>query len=285
VSKVPFIVVIFLLTDSDRMAGPVCRGEKRVSWASRTPRSSNSNSSRLPLSGRVSKDETFFSPNDTRLVDRSPLPIDESPSSKPEEVVRHSAPALLGDQYDLPTLPSPEQKFSLDQRMPKAVGEKDFHLDASAPRRAVKCQKSSSNVVEGGSQSHLQPVPEMDEQQQKDEGVRQLEESRMEEGWGDSFAVQWISTVRLPFQRTRHLRNPWNHDREVKVSRDGTELEPTVGERLLEEWEKFAKGSQTEDPQKTMDGSLATILQVQNVHGILKTLHRLMNRQPKRILA
>ncbi|TFK68959.1 hypothetical protein BDN72DRAFT_841151 [Pluteus cervinus] len=57
------------------------------------------------------------------------------------------------------------------------------------------------------------------------------------ESWGESFRIQWITTERLPFNRARHLRNPWNHDREVKVSRDGTELEPGVGKKLLEEWE------------------------------------------------
>jgi len=61
-----------------------------------------------------------------------------------------------------------------------------------------------------------------------------------EEGpnWGESFRIEWIRTDRLPFHRTRHLRNPWNHDREVKVSRDGTELEPLVGQALLDEWDK-----------------------------------------------
>ncbi|KDQ62751.1 hypothetical protein JAAARDRAFT_54644 [Jaapia argillacea MUCL 33604] len=58
------------------------------------------------------------------------------------------------------------------------------------------------------------------------------------EGWGESFRVDWIRSTRLPFWRTRHLRNPWNHDREVKVSRDGTELEPGVGQMLLEEWDR-----------------------------------------------
>jgi hypothetical protein len=55
--------------------------------------------------------------------------------------------------------------------------------------------------------------------------------------WGQSFKVEWIKTERLPFYRTRHIRNPWNQDREVKVSRDGTELEPTVGQQLIDEWE------------------------------------------------
>jgi len=47
------------------------------------------------------------------------------------------------------------------------------------------------------------------------------------DGWGQSFNIQWIKLGSLPFGRTRHLRNPWNADREVKVSRDGTEVEPS----------------------------------------------------------
>ena len=55
--------------------------------------------------------------------------------------------------------------------------------------------------------------------------------------WDLSFRIEWIRTDSLPFVCTRHIRNPWNHGREVKVSRDGTELEPNVGQRLLNEWD------------------------------------------------
>lgn len=48
------------------------------------------------------------------------------------------------------------------------------------------------------------------------------------------FKVEWMSKTRLPFYRTRGLRNSWNGNREVKVARDGTELETDVGIRLLE---------------------------------------------------
>src|SRR5271163_210954 len=41
----------------------------------------------------------------------------------------------------------------------------------------------------------------------------------------------------VQFQRTRMLRNPWNGNREIKISRDGTEIEPSVGERLLKEFD------------------------------------------------
>ncbi|KAJ7611929.1 YT521-B-like domain-containing protein [Mycena polygramma] len=57
-----------------------------------------------------------------------------------------------------------------------------------------------------------------------------------EEGWGANIKLQWLRTARLPFQRVRHIRNPWNHNREIKVSRDGTELEPGAGKALLEAW-------------------------------------------------
>ena len=52
--------------------------------------------------------------------------------------------------------------------------------------------------------------------------------------WGKPFRVEWISTSRLPFYRTRGLRNALNANREVKIARDGTELEATVGRRLLQ---------------------------------------------------
>lgn len=52
--------------------------------------------------------------------------------------------------------------------------------------------------------------------------------------WGKSFQVEWISTNRLPFYRTRGLRNPWNENREIKIARDGTEIEPSIGNRLVQ---------------------------------------------------
>lgn len=55
--------------------------------------------------------------------------------------------------------------------------------------------------------------------------------------WGTPFRVRWIVVRGLPFHSTRMLRNPWNKDREVKVSRDGTELEPFVGRALLDLWD------------------------------------------------
>lgn len=75
-----------------------------------------------------------------------------------------------------------------------------------------------------------------------------------EEAWGVPFKIQWIRTDKLSFLRTRHLRNPWNHDREVKVSRDGTEIEPSVGAALLAEWDKLDKEAQPPPPPSRRGG-------------------------------
>lgn len=51
---------------------------------------------------------------------------------------------------------------------------------------------------------------------------------------GSPFEIKWISTTRLPFYLTQGLKNPWNANRDVKIARDGTELETNVGIRMLE---------------------------------------------------
>ncbi|EPS31321.1 hypothetical protein PDE_06276 [Penicillium oxalicum 114-2] len=51
--------------------------------------------------------------------------------------------------------------------------------------------------------------------------------------FGKPFRIQWLSTERVPFHRTRGLRNPWNANREVKIARDGTEIETTIGRKLI----------------------------------------------------
>ncbi|KAJ7196243.1 YTH domain-containing protein [Mycena pura] len=57
-----------------------------------------------------------------------------------------------------------------------------------------------------------------------------------------AFPLQWLCTARLPFTHTRHLHNPWNRGRPVKIARDGTELEPAVGRALLAAWSTAGAG-------------------------------------------
>ena len=76
------------------------------------------------------------------------------------------------------------------------------------------------------------------ESSEEEEDVRSeksVEEEEAEaQSFGKPFRIQWLSTERVPFHRTRGLRNPWNANREVKIARDGTEIEPTVGRKLVQ---------------------------------------------------
>ncbi|RAR03432.1 yt521-b-like splicing factor [Stemphylium lycopersici] len=70
-----------------------------------------------------------------------------------------------------------------------------------------------------------------------------VDTSAVAQSWGKPFKIEWVSTNRLPFYRTRGLRNPWNANREVKIARDGTELEPSVGERLVQMFHRPTAGA------------------------------------------
>ena len=159
----------------------------------------------------------------------------------------------------------------------------EFHLDSNAPVRALRHPPASASAGAGGQfGSSLMgtieeqrgqsgsPDPPLDttrkaeppevhgeddpERASSPGQVEGANDKRAEESptWGEPFKLQWIKTERLPFYRTRHLRNPWNHDREIKVSRDGTELEPSVGQALLEEWDRVIETPLMEKPPQQL---------------------------------
>lgn len=74
---------------------------------------------------------------------------------------------------------------------------------------------------------------ESEDEEEEEASRNDADGSPPPKAWGKPFKVEWISTTRLPFYRTRGLRNPWNSNREVKIARDGTELETSIGKRLL----------------------------------------------------
>ncbi|GAA0176021.1 RNA metabolism protein [Lithospermum erythrorhizon] len=50
--------------------------------------------------------------------------------------------------------------------------------------------------------------------------------------YGRNFSLKWLKLCELSFHKTRLLRNPYNENMPVKISRDCQELEPSVGEEL-----------------------------------------------------
>lgn len=49
---------------------------------------------------------------------------------------------------------------------------------------------------------------------------------------GGVFKLDYICRRELSFTKTQHLYNPWNEGKQVKIGRDGQEIEPKVGEEL-----------------------------------------------------
>ncbi|KAH9288169.1 hypothetical protein KI387_032286 [Taxus chinensis] len=50
--------------------------------------------------------------------------------------------------------------------------------------------------------------------------------------YGRNFSLKWLKLCELSFHKTRHLRNPYNENLPVKISRDCQELEASIGEQL-----------------------------------------------------
>ena len=212
------------------MAGPIQSGEQQVAWEARKADLPSSRGTPVSHSSVSDESRSILAPEDSRVVVESPLPVSEDighvsipPVEAEPDVMEtealhtQTAPAELGPQH---------RKFSVE--VPKTHFTQQFIQSAfRAPTR----------------QQEPEVIPEEDA---KDEG------GDIDNTWGESFRVEWVCTERLPFHRIRHLRNPWNHDREVKVSRDGTELEPTVGQTLVEEWHKLATA--VEPPQASSTG-------------------------------
>ena len=143
------------------------------------------------------------------------------PSSRGPGVVKAPATDKMAGK-SLPLLKGPDGAFCMDPH------HNDSELRCM-PGREVASTLSTAPISESNKRGDQTP------------------EDRPE-GWGREFKIEWLRTERLPFHRTRHLRNPWNHDREVKVSRDGTELEPGVGQKLLDEWEVSPPQAETSSP-------------------------------------
>ncbi|CAH1403730.1 unnamed protein product [Nezara viridula] len=51
--------------------------------------------------------------------------------------------------------------------------------------------------------------------------------------------VEWIKRGNIPYHATRHLFNPYNDYAKVQTSRDGQEIEPSVGEALCQLWDSL----------------------------------------------
>lgn len=122
---------------------------------------------------------------------------------------------------------------------PKIQTNNDMDLPKAIPTEATEFAPKG-RIIDDSARGTIFWEAEREEADSADEEESDTSSSKAGElddgnakAWGKPFKLEWLSTTRLPFYRTRGLRNPWNSNREVKIARDGTELEPSVGRRLI----------------------------------------------------
>jgi YT521-B-like domain len=123
------------------------------------------------------------------------------------------------------------------QFAPKAQSANDLDLPKAIPTEATEFAPKG-RIIDDSARGTIFWEADREDGDSGDEDESDTSSARSgQEGeskaWGKPFKLEWLSTSRLPFYRTRGLRNPWNSNREVKIARDGTELEPSVGRRLI----------------------------------------------------
>ncbi|KAK1218095.1 hypothetical protein PQX77_019226 [Marasmius sp. AFHP31] len=157
------------------------------------------------------------SPTSPKSMDHDETP--QAPTPKVHYVEeRHTAPGELGDQHEKWLMPTVPYQYSLDAAMEQLVGSLQTIYDEENLLGHPEDEMESSSIPGGGfAASHA-----------------------VDEQLAVEFDLDWICTERLPYSRTFHLRNPWNHSREVRTSKDGHELEPGVGQQLIDEWQRYA---------------------------------------------
>ncbi|KAH9172347.1 YT521-B-like domain-containing protein [Lactarius sanguifluus] len=221
-----------------RMAGPVLQDDIGVLWASATQ----------SIAPPVSPDDTGAKRQEKLyiLLPDGHRDIKQSPQSAPAGRPWFALAEPGSKPHDRLTNSMPNPSTSLPRTdVPVQTSSTEFGSDALSHTIENPPDGSTRESAEHDAMSAPIPVDhEVSESYDRSKPVSEVFEGRdpRDDGpgpvWDRPFRIEWIRTDPLPFFRTRHLRNPWNHGREVKVSRDGTELEPTVGQQLLDEWAK-----------------------------------------------
>jgi YT521-B-like domain len=170
----------------------------------------------------------------------------------------------ISSSIQSPTSGEPKSQEPSDDPLAQLVGPRTTVTPKtdSAPRGKIFEDEARETVFWEVAESSEDEI-------EGDEEVEGNREKITRETWGNTFKVEWIKwfypplarnlllfrDVSLPFQRTRLLRNPWNGNREIKISRDGTELEPSIGARLLREFNDAEQGLRGSGVHSPLPGS------------------------------
>ena len=101
--------------------------------------------------------------------------------------------------------------------------------EAALPHDHVASFTSSETRAPQGDQGHSEGIPDL----------------------GSCFGLEWRRLYDLPYPETDFLRNPLNEDKPVKISRDGQELPPDIGQELVRLFEEGAERAGVPRPGQT----------------------------------
>lgn len=177
------------------------------------------------------EDSYFHVSTGHRKTDPPKMPNHAAPNSSMAEILA-TAEEQRAHTFDPKTLQRDYQYPSVTLTLAEAetgvTSSSEKSSQQASPELGLASQEPQKMDDQGILRKDTLPPPSSPEQD-----VEKLQQAEQEtskelsnEGWGHYFRIEWIRHTPLPFNRTRHLRNPWNADREVKVSRDGTEVEP-----------------------------------------------------------
>jgi hypothetical protein len=141
-----------------------------------------------------------------------------------------ASPILENGTCVIDSAPKPESTVDMTD-VPKSIATPATEW---APRGKIIDDSARGTIFWEAELSDAEGEEEADTVEIDEAPQADVDTSAVAQSWGKPFKIEWVSTNRLPFYRTRGLRNPWNANREVKIARDGTELEPSVGERLIQ---------------------------------------------------
>lgn len=99
---------------------------------------------------------------------------------------------------------------------------------SSSSRNTSRSSSSSSSASNLSSSKHRKSSEDYTALEEEDLGNTN--------NWTVPFKIQWMSPPgkTVPFYMVRHLKNPYNKNQPVKIARDGTEIEPSVGKQIIE---------------------------------------------------
>lgn len=136
--------------------------------------------------------------------------------------------SIKGESVPIGTTPTPRE-IPATSDGPKSI---PTPATATAPR---------GRIIDDSARGTIFWEAELSDEEGSASPDKEVDEGSGGQDLGRPFKIEWISTARLPFYRTRGLRNPWNANREVKIARDGTELEPSIGKRLVQMFHRPAQ--------------------------------------------